>query len=312
MAYFKTIRRMILTLLCIVLLLPFAFASAETDLKQEDAEIKAAMKNDDFGYGDKLAFYDWTTDTYSYHGVSFPDYMVASSPEEIGAFISYHPADLDESGKVRIATTLDFAFDREMSYQFIRPERSVSITCYTDDPLKRYDSPYLYSTSQSLEAAVWRFFGEARPILTYLHEIRNGLVPDAGGGNRMIGMNLDTGEYSFLYVPREMVAGNNEQLGFILEYTIREVPVEGEYQNAGVIHGTSELFTYTIRNILTGDEVASGTVGGTAPFVLLDYSGNPDNGFQDLLSPEAVVDDLLDRYVEQFGSGRRSSDRPEY
>ena len=277
----------------------------------EDAEIRAAMKKEGFGYGTKLACYDWTVEKYSYSGAAIPDRMRAASPDEIGGFIDYHPADLDASGTPKV-TTLRFAFDPEIEYMIGDMGGSFSITTSSLNTLKNYDIPYTDTKPGGFWDKLWRFFEQARPILAYLTRLNSGHTPAPGGGNRMIARNLDSGSYYASYVPREMVARSDEELGYIMEFSISKVAVQGDYKKIGKVSGKADKMTYTILDAVSGEAVAGGTIGGEAPFVILGYNGNPDNGFDEVLSPDTVVRELLSRYLDMIGDGKISPDRKDF
>lgn len=59
-------------------------------MRREDAVIRAAMEDEDFGLGEKLAIYDEKEDLFFFHGAWLPDGLRAETPEEIGGFLFYH------------------------------------------------------------------------------------------------------------------------------------------------------------------------------------------------------------------------------
>ena len=66
-------------LLCLLLL--SACGSPEKKLQKEDAAIRAAMEQEGFGYGDKLAIYENALQQYSYHRYELPASLQAEKPE---------------------------------------------------------------------------------------------------------------------------------------------------------------------------------------------------------------------------------------
>ncbi len=296
-------------LFSVLLILALLVSQAGAASSSEDREIRAAMAGENFGYGTKLACYDWTTDTYSYDAVAIPEEMRAKTPEEIGGFISYHPADLDEDGMPKTATTLHFAFNPEVSYMVGSMGSDFDITCMTDDPRLTYDSPWRDEGEGGFWDKLWRFYQNARPVLLYMTQVYGGHEPQPGTGNRMIARDVNTGEYNFRFVPREMVARSDEELGFLMEYTITRVEASGEYGSIGTIRGHAERFDYTIRDLRTGEVIDEYHVGGGAPFVIFGYNGDPDNGFDEQISPDEVVMQILSNDMDRIGDGEESPDR---
>ena len=107
---------------CFCVLLVFAvcmMCGFTAPFAQEDAEIRAAMQDPSFGFGDKLAAHEPAFNTYSFHGVKIPEELRAQTADEIGAYISYHELDVDENGDP-IAFTVTFAFDESLTFFFFK------------------------------------------------------------------------------------------------------------------------------------------------------------------------------------------------
>ena len=125
----KRLRRALAFIISALIICSFLSACGDPykKLRKEDAQIRSAMENADFGHGDKFAVYDHVTQLYSFSAQKIPDELRAKKPEEIGAFIHYDEDGPDGSSPVSMR--LIFAFDRDLDFNFMVLPTEVDVIC---------------------------------------------------------------------------------------------------------------------------------------------------------------------------------------
>ena len=280
--------------LLLSLLLLSACGSPEKKLQKEDAAIRAAMEQEGFGYGDKLAIYENALQQYSYHRYELPASLQAEKPEEIGAFVGLNPIDMDDKGNPT-AIGLRFAFDQDLRFDFYVRDGNVDVSGFGDHD--KY--PLLKELRIGAGGDSWqmltKWIERVRPMLLCLHELnaRGGDLA-AGGGDRLICYDRDAGKYTYRFVPEGMAPRSEDEIGAVFSYSITVVEAEGDYNGVGKVRGTSELMDWQLLDAVTGEILDSGQFGGKAPFVILGYNGNPNAGFTEQIGSMEITDMLAE------------------
>ena len=292
-------RRIISVVVLLSLLLLSACGSPEKKLQKEDAAIRAALEQEGFGCGDKLAAYDFARKRYSYHGAEIPESMQAEKPEEIGAFVSWSTTGTDENS-FPTSIRIRFAFDQDLDFNFYIHDEDVQIIEYGD----RDKVPYLREVRLGSDGDSWemlrRWMDSLRPVFLCLHGLNSrGGAPEVGGGDKLICYDRDAGQYDYRFVSEGMAPRSEAEIGTIFSYSISLVDAEGEYNGIGTVRGTSELLDWELLNAITGEVLDSGEIGGEAPFVILNYNGNRNAGFKEEIGSMEVMDMLRELWLDR-------------
>ena len=239
-------------------------------LAEDDAAIRRAMKEDDFGLGEKLALYQRDTDWYSFDGAYLPESLRADVPEEIGAFVVYY----EKTGAAEPAE----------NGVWVCLQRAADGVELNDAQLLAYhledvDESTLVMTDMPTELGVW--------LRDQADRLQDGLLQDRmleslnrdgtatipAGGKKLVGYDLDKETYTLERIPIAARAKTQEELGYIISYRIQLVPFSAEYKNSGSVSGMTEKMEATVIEAASGEELGSLSIGGKAPPAILITNG---------------------------------------
>lgn len=247
-------------------------AEPEYPWAAEDAEIRAAMGDPDFGRGVKLAVFDVEKGRYSYHGAYLPDDLRAADPGEIGAFVRYDSQ----------SVMLQSAMDRRQGYwhEFNQPQDIAEIKGRTgviiDDPLR--DPEHRASTLDDyLRLYVPLMFRGDRQtrLLNALNAPQSGVK--FTGGTKFVGYDESTGRYTMDRIPEALQAETLEETGYILSYHTDWEERTIEFGKKGPVDVRFEQFSARLIVAETGEELESFQLGATVPAVMTFVNGKAAN-----------------------------------
>lgn len=269
-------------------------------LEEEDAAIRAAMAEEGFGWGDKLAVWVEEDDQYSFHGAWLPDELRAETPEEIGAFLHLRGNEGDVFSVVLYGAVPNLGFGNEgvlggegsisADSRFYCPLREVNgDTMVGDMTLSAFLEEYF---PQLLEAQVqkdrsnkaWARENEIREYNDQRRENQKTLLEtlndpsrtvEFGGGTLFVGYDEETGEYTQERIPESLQASTMEEVGYILSYAgtweieTKSYLLSGATSKIRTFDVPLERLMVRILDAATGKEIAFFRKDAYAPLSVL-------------------------------------------
>ena len=257
-------------------------------MRREDAAIRAAMENEEFGFGDKLALYDEKEDLYFFHGAWLPDGLRAGTLEEIGGFLGYcydlsvegMPEDvaaklgslvsdvclMEPNGKVWATANIggllqeyvDGTTKAKYSSQGTRKEGLLGDWIETVFPSMQDDYRKAVENQnkwQSLNALLDSLNDPSQTV-------------EFTDGRLFVGYDEDAGEYTMDRIPENLRSWDVDEVGFILSYRSVWGTEGAQYEKQGWVEVPVETFTARVLIASTGQTLDTFTISMHAPTLL--------------------------------------------